>query len=243
LGLLTRPNKPGLHPTWEAINAIVYELGGILYILGSILFLPAYEEHVSVASLLFVVASVLYIIVSLHDCIEIFFCSEEFVLLDAAAAVSYVVGAVIFIFGSIFFLPGVGRYTAGAWCFIWGSFLFVAASAMNAMQIFQAKSLWTARYLNLTAVCYVIGSTMFMVASVPYLFTFESSEDQVMIDKFLAVQYIVGSVFFAIGGIINYIRAYLAVQDDDKTLALLWVEETTGDIASPIKIALPAEYM
>jgi hypothetical protein len=200
--------KLNLQFGWEARNTLVYEAGGVMFIIGSVFFLPVYEEYVAVGSWLFFVASILYIIVSAHDCVEIFYHPSNTPFIDAGAAASYLIGAIVFLIGSALFLPTVGKYEAGALCFIVGSLLFVAGAVLNAMQIFQAPSARAARYFLLTAVCYIIGSTMFVVASVPYLFPFESAKDEERIDRWLAQQYIVGSLFFLLGGLINGFRAH-----------------------------------
>lgn len=197
---------------WEVLNTLVYEVGGVMFVIGSVFFLPAYEEYVSVGSWLFFAASIFYIVVSAHDCVEIFYQPSDTPYIDAGAAASYLIGAIVFLIGSVLFLPTIGKYDAGALCFIGGSLLFVHGAVLNAMQIFQAPSARAARYLLLTAVCYIIGSTMFVVASVPYLFPFESAKDEELIFRWLAQQYIVGSLFFLLGGLINGFRAHHIVK-------------------------------
>jgi hypothetical protein len=197
---------------WEALNTLVYEVGGVMFIIGSVFFLPAYEEYISVGSWLFFAASILYIIVSAYDCVEMSYHPSDAPFIDAGAAASYLIGAIVFLIGSVLFLPTVGKYNAGALCFILGSLLFVSGAVLNAMQIFQAPSARAARYLLLTAICYIIGSTMFVVASVPYFFPFESAKDKELIYRWLAQQYIVGSLFFLVGGLINGFRAHHIVQ-------------------------------
>lgn len=153
-------------------------------------------------------ASILYIIVSAYDCVEIFYHPSDTPFIDAGAAASYLMGAIEFLFGSVLFLPTVGKCDTGALCFVVGSLLFVAGAVLNVMQIFQAPSARAAQYLFLTAVCCIIGSTMFAVASVPYLFSFENAKDEELICRWLAQQYIVGSLFFLLGGLINGFRAH-----------------------------------
>ncbi len=122
------------------------------------------------------------------------------------AAVSYIGGSILFILGSIFFLPTVGLYSAGAYSFIFGSLLFVIGAILNGLQIFDATTKRDAQYMLMTAMFYVVGSVMFLVTSIPYLFSFDSTSDETKIDAFLAGIYIGGSICFTVGGIINYHR-------------------------------------
>ena len=205
---------------WECFNTGTYFIGGYMFVAGSILFLPAYEEHVAIGSWIFVVASILYIVVSLHDLMEmIYFREEESVMhlptahlkrsispVDFLAAFVYLLGASIFTVGSLLFLPSVGQYHPGAWCFIIGSLFFVVGALCNAWQIFEAQTAGQARYMLSVALCYTVGSVIFVLASIPYLFEFVSQKDETRIYQFLAGQYILGSIFFAIGGTINWIN-------------------------------------
>jgi hypothetical protein len=208
------------HHTWEKINVLAYEIGGILFIAGSVLFLPKYGDYEAEGAWLFIVGSILYLVVTFHDGIELLFNKEAALALfvDSMAALTYVVGSIAFIFGSAFFLPSVDKTVAGAWCFIWGSVLFIIGAIMNALQIYEAPSVWSSRYMLLTAVCYIIGSVFFTLASVPYLWTFQNSQDETKIDEYLAIQYIIGSVCFFLGGCINGLRAYLIIKRDKQQL-------------------------
>jgi len=85
---------------------------------------------------------------------------------------------------------------------------------LNAMQIFKAESIWIARNMNLVAASYMIGSTMFLAGSIPYLIPLETEGDILKLDRFLAWTFIVGSIFFFIGGLINYARAYKILKED-----------------------------
>ena len=208
------------HHTWEKINVLAYEIGGIIFIAGSVLFLPKYGDYEAEGSWLFIVGSILYVIVTFHDGVELLFNKEAALALfvDSMAALTYVLGSILYIIGSVFFLPTVDKTPAGAWCFIWGSVLFILGAIMNAFQIYEAPSVWSSYYMLLTAVCYIIGSVFFTLASVPYLFTFQNSQDETRVDEYLATQYIIGSVCFFFGGCINGLRAYLIMKRDKQQL-------------------------
>jgi hypothetical protein len=128
------------------------------------------------------------------------------------AAASYLSGTLLFTFGSIFFLSAVGWFTAGAWFFVIGSLCFVLGACINVLQIVKAADLLTLQLMNLTAVSFVVGSVLFTVASIPYLWSVESPVDRETINAFLAWQYLVGSCLFLAGGVFNYWRAYVVMK-------------------------------
>jgi len=132
--------------------------------------------------------------------------------LEIVAAISYVAGTGLFLIGSVFFLSVIDWTAGGAWCFIVGSGLFVVGASVNVLQIVQAGSLITLQLMNLTAVSFVVGSVLFAVASVPYLWSFDSDGDLFKLYTFLAWQYLIGSCLFLLGGLFNYWRACLVVR-------------------------------
>ena len=202
---------------WETINAVLYKVGGVIFIIGSVLFFPRFAAYADVGAWTFFVGSLLYLVVTVHDLLEATRYRRQIGLgdrqtrLEYIAAWSYVIGTLLFTFGSIFFLSFVGWFTAGAWCFVSGSLMFVLGACVNVLQIVKAQDLITLQLMNLTAISFVVGSVLFTVASIPYLWTVEAPVDRVLIDAFLAWQYLVGSILFFAGGVFNYWRAYLVM--------------------------------
>ena len=181
-------------------------------------------EHLKLAFWIFLgsdcffFGSLIYLLVTGHDLIEVFVYARQrkdpetvWDRLEAWAAWTYVFGTVLFVIGSIFFLSSVDLPKAGAWCFIIGSVLFVIGAVINVIQIVQADDLVTLQMMNLTALTFVVGSALFAVASIPYLWSIASERDETLLDGFLAWQYLVGSILFFIGGLFNYRRAYRVV--------------------------------
>lgn len=227
-------NRPRLHnPTrdktdlhshfrWESINAIIYLIGGIVFIIGSVFFFPAFEKYIDAGAYIFLFGSLLYLIVTGHDMVEVHYHrltsgrSNYVKRLEIIAAVSYLVGTIMFTVGSVFFLSSVGLYIAGTWLFIIGSLLFVVGACINVLQIITARSIQTLQLMNLTAVSYVVGSVLFMVASVPYLWHVKSQTARTTLFTYLAWQYVIGSVLFFAGGVFNYWRAWLVVREELK---------------------------
>lgn len=203
------------HFKWEIINTVFYEIGGFILLAGSVLFLPKYAEIQYIGSWLFVAASVFYLTVSAHDILEIFrhrsTIDLDSDLLDIIAATAYLIGAICFILGSLFFLPVVELFLFGAYTFIIGSILFVVGAVVNSIQIFDSPTRESSLYANLTAVSYVIGSTLYLAGSIPYLWDFDNPEDSEIITRYLAELFIVGSILFILGGTFNIYRAKLVV--------------------------------
>lgn len=207
---------------WETINAVFYKTGGIIFIIGSILFFPRFKAYADIGGWTFFIGSLLYLIVSLHDLIEVLRHwravkqHNRDQILEYTAALSYVLGTVLFTIGSIFFLSTVGWFKPAAWMFVGGSLLFVTGACINVLQIVQSKSIATLQLMNLTAISFVVGSVLFTVASVPYLWNVKTPSDRTTLYAFLAWQYLAGSLLFFIGGVFNYWRAYLVIRDEIK---------------------------
>lgn len=208
------------HFFWETANAFLYKLGGLVFIAGSVLFFPRFEAYADLGAWTFFVGSLIYLFITGHDMAEALRYRKESGRsnlrdsLELTAASAYVSGTVLFTLGSVFFLSAVGWLITGAWCFVIGSLLFVLGACINVLQIVQARSKITLQLMNLTAVSFVVGSVLFTVASVPYLWPVETAGDRDILHGFLALQYLVGSVLFFLGGVFNYWRAYIVVSNE-----------------------------
>ena len=202
---------------WETINAVLYKIGGVVFIAGSILFFPAFEKYADYGAWTFFFGSLLYLIVTMHDLLEVrrhwhtMQSHDLQEILEYVAAASYLWGTILFVVGSVFFLSSVGWLRAGAWCFVAGSLLFVTGASVNVLQIVRSRSLLTLQLMNLTAIAFVVGSVLFTVASVPYLWDLGDGAVRTILYSFLAWQYLIGSVLFFLGGVFNYWRAYTVV--------------------------------
>ncbi len=207
---------------WETINAVFYKIGGIIFIIGSILFFPRFKAYADIGAWTFFMGSLFYLVVTGHDFLEVRLHwrtgnhHDRNQILEYTAAASYVWGTILFTVGSIFFLSDVGWFQAGAWTFVVGSLLFVVGACINVLQIVQSESIITLQLMNLTAISFVVGSVLFTVASVPYLWDVKAPSDRTTLYAFLAWQYLTGSLLFFIGGVFNYWRAYVVMQKEIK---------------------------
>ncbi|WP_204352680.1 YrhK family protein [Salinicola halophilus] len=202
---------------WEGVNALLYELGGVLFVIGSVLFFPSLEPWKDIGAWLFFVGSLVYLVVLAHDMIEV----REFWmksrtspsrLLEIVSLCAYTLGTLLFTVGSLFFLSWWHWIVAGAWCFVIGSLFFVFGASLNVLMIIRASSLMTLQLMNLTAVMFVTGSVLFVVASVPYLWSLEEVSNRAQMLGFLAWQFLIGSALFLIGGLFNHQRARLVIR-------------------------------
>ncbi len=227
-------NRPRLHDLtrgrediksrfrWETINAVFYKIGGFLFIIGSICFFPRFEAYADLGAGIFFVGSLIYLVVTVHDLLEVrhyWWTSDDHsrkTILEYTAAASYVWGTILFTFGSVFFLSAVGWFYAGAWMFVVGSLLFVVGACINVLQIVESRSIVTLQLMNLTAISFIVGSVLFTLASVPYLWDVKAPSDRTTLYAFLAWQYLIGSVLFFLGGVLNYWRVYVVMQKEIK---------------------------
>jgi hypothetical protein len=207
-----------LHFQWESINAIIYCLGGLVFIAGSVLFLPHFDKISQWGAWAFIGGSILYLVVTLHDLMESIFYfkshHQEDIphVMEFLAGLIYVTGTVLFIVGSVLFLPSYELTTSASWCFIIGSMLFMIGACINVIQIVQAPTLLTLQLLNATALCFIVGSVLFLAASIPYLWPVANANDRLRLFTYMGWEYVIGSILFFAGGLINYYRAFKVVR-------------------------------
>lgn len=217
--LVPVPGNHRLHFRWETVNACVYSLGGTIFVFGSILFFPSLAAWEDIGAGAFLLGSLLYLLVTGHDVVEVVVNHRNEggrhsvrTVLEFWAAAAYLIGTVLFTVGSACFFSFVDWIAAGAWCFLLGSVLFVFGAVVNILQIVFAATLKTMQLLNLTAISFVVGSVLFCVASVPFLWDVQSAADRRQLDAYLAALFVLGSGLFLLGGLFNYWRAWLVVR-------------------------------
>jgi len=216
--LLSQKPAGAQHFKGESINAFLYLVGSIIFILGSVKFLPGKTENINIGAWSFFVGSLIYLFVTVHDLLEAiaFHKSNKnpsiWKRLELISAIIYIIGSLLFTIGSLFFLNKINKSEAGSWCFIVGSILFIIGAAINVSQIILAGSLITLQLQNVTAICYILGSTIFLLATIPYLWQHLSIKDTPIIFKYTSWEFITGSFLFLAGGLFNLFRAYFAMK-------------------------------
>ncbi|MES1955038.1 YrhK family protein [Salinisphaera hydrothermalis] len=209
--LVSQNENSTSHKVWETINAFSYKLGGLGFVGGSLFFFPALSSYLAVGDWLFFVGSLLYLMVTGHDLLEVMkywrrHDTDTFAdHIEFIAAWSYVLGSALFVVGSLCFLPSLDATTLGAWTFIIGSVLFVIGGLVNILQVVEAPSLIYMQLFNMTVAMFLVGSALFAVASIPYLWDLSGSA-KTQITTFAAAQFLFASVLFFAGGIVVYYR-------------------------------------
>ncbi|NMT63203.1 YrhK family protein [Marinobacter orientalis] len=199
---------------WEGLNASSYIAGALCFVVGSVFFLPAFQGYSAAAAWLFMTGSLIYLAVSLHDFAEtlIYYRHNRQrgrkAILEFLTLTGYVIASVLFLLGSVCFLPGVLKEAWGAWCFIIGSALFAAGATISVTQITEAGTLIGLQLLNAVAICFVIGSILFLIPSIPYLWPSSRPDLPQKMFTYLAGQFIFASILFFAGGVTNFYRAY-----------------------------------
>ncbi|WP_420564550.1 YrhK family protein [Thalassobaculum sp.] len=221
--LVRRAGNIGLHFRWETVNAAFYTLGGLIFVFGSVLFFPSLSAWENVGAGAFLAGSLLYLLVTGHDVFEVIASHRDrgrrrsvWRVLEFWAAVAYLVGTLLFVAGSVFFFSAFDWIGPGAWCFLVGSALFLLGAVVNVLEIIFADTLKTLQLLNLTAISFIVGSTLFCVASIPFLWELSSDADRRLLGAYLAWLFLVGSGLFLAGGLFNYWRAWLVVRADTR---------------------------
>jgi hypothetical protein len=204
------------------VNTAVYLVGGVLFVCGSLLFIPAVSEQPDRGAWLFIVGSVLYLLVTAHDAVEVMRHRARlrrkptvWDRLEWGAAASYLLGTILFLVGSVCFLSTIDRRDVGAWCFVIGSLCFLCGATIDVLEIVRAPGIRLLQLMNLTALSFVGGSILFLVASIPYLLDLATASDRRIIDAFAAGQYAWGSLLFLAGGVFNFRRAALVAAPRD----------------------------
>lgn len=199
------------HKKWETFNAISYEIGGLLFVIGSICYFPALSDYLALGSWLYFVGSVLYLLVTGHDLLEVFHYwknhhTDSFAdQIERVTAISYVTGSLLFCVGSLCFLPSLAATLVGIWCFIIGSALFMLGGFINMLQVVEAPSLLYMQLFNLTVAQFIVGSALFLVATIPYMWHLQEHA-QLRVETLAAGQFLFASVLFLTGGIAIFYR-------------------------------------
>jgi hypothetical protein len=171
------------------VHGLALVLGGALYVVGSVLFLPQLSQYADISAWCFVVGSTPYLIVAVIEA----FASKgraEFTISATSA-----LAAACFLVGSVFFLSYVAIFPIGSGMFLFGCLLLTIGNVTGLLCLAGSS-----RMLIMVDLSFLVGSTIFIIASIPYMFDFQAAANNIQISTFLASLYIVGSFFFLLAG-------------------------------------------
>ncbi|WP_227368830.1 YrhK family protein [Halomonas sp. M20] len=199
------------HEIWETVNAYSYKLGGLAFVFGSIFFFPALSQYLVIGDWLFFTGSLVYLLVTGHDLLEVLkywrmHSTRSFAdYIEYVAAWSYVLGSALFTVGSLCFLPSLEAVAIGSWSFIIGSVLFVIGGFANLLQVVEAPSMIYMQLFNITVAQFILGSGLFTIASIPYLWHLDAAAER-QVTTLAASSFLFASVLFFLGGVCIYYR-------------------------------------
>ena len=233
--ILIKPTTDYQNFDWESFNALLYIVGGMTFIMGSVFFLPRYDHLSDIGAWIFFGGSLVYLVVTGQDLLEsityLRYRKKPTVWdwLEFVVANVYVGGTILFTVGSLLFLSQIDEIIAGGWCFTIGSFFFLVGACLNVNQIVHESSFIKLQLLNATAITFALGSTLFLIASMPYLSEALSIEENWVLFAYVGWEYIFGSILFFVGGIINYYRYYQRKHYYEEESLLVEREKTLKD--------------
>lgn len=198
----------------ETIKAISYELGGVAFICGSIFYFPAFSEVEIIGQLLFFTGSVIFSFVTFSDLLQVIrywskhSAEDEMDKIELFIAIVYAIGSLLLLSGNFISLFISSASGLKPWMFIFGSILYVIGSFFNFLEIIKVQSLILLQLYNLTLVFFILGAVLFFTASIPYLWSLSDSTEMNFL-TLAAAEYLAGSVFFFLGGVLITHRKFM----------------------------------
>lgn len=214
-------------------------IAGLIFVVGSFCFLPAYSRELYVFLLgcyLYIVGSVIYVVISTFAVTESVH-ETGYDSLESFEHMLYLVGSWIFLIGTILYWPEEADYDHIEWMkglapgvyfnlmspefegtllFILGSLVFVMAAFVNGLNQKQFDSAQNQLLAAITSL-YMAGSLLFVMGSVAFLPELGCNEQMVTIG---AVAFIVGSMFYVIGGCLSLYRTSRELENPEHLLLL-----------------------
>lgn len=199
---------------FEKLNNRLYLFSSLLFVIGSIFFLPYFINHGSLGAKIFTLGILISLIPSFHDFHEVinhhhFENLGLWNYLEIITVLFYLVGTFNYLIGNFFFIfKPHNSYFAGIY-FLIGSIFFTIAAIINLMLATQEKSFQRLMIMNANAVCNIVGGTLFIVASIPYLW----NNFSLNLNELMAFQFIFGSLAFLIGSILAQIYTKIKIAE------------------------------
>lgn len=194
-----------------------------MFLLGSILQFPHIEAFGQGGMFLYLVGSILYLIITGYQCYESvnqFKVSSKqkiWTKIRIIESLLYFIGTLLFLVGSIQFLDPIDEVVSGAVFFVIGSVCFTIAAMVNIMEIIQEDGPITLQLANGIAVSFVLGSVLFMVGSIPFIWRGKDLSGNMELYQYVIWEYIVGSCLFLLGGVLALIKTYVINKQNNDT--------------------------
>lgn len=200
---------------FEKWNNRLYLFSSILFIIGSIFFLPSFSIYNTLGLKIFTIGLFISLALNLHDFYEVIqrYTDKKVFgfwnYLEISAVLLYLLGTINYLIGNYYFIFKPSDEWSAGFYFIVGSLIFTIAAIINLMLVTTEYSYHKLMLMNANAACNIIGSLLFVVGSIPYLWTNFSLN----LDTLMAYQFIFGSIAFFIGSIFSQINTNIKIAD------------------------------
>jgi len=146
-----------------------------------------------------------------------------------------VVGSMLYVIGSVCFLPSTELSKTGAMLFLIGSVLFVIGPALLMWEVSEEwvlSDFTKKNYVleNLVQVQYLIGALLFLLGSFIYL----DPTLPVEMFTYAAWEFIIGSMFFTNGALTCYVRVKLQRSTNEENLETVRRASSTSSEQSDV---------
>lgn len=206
---------------------------GVIFVIGSVCFLPEYEHELQVflfGVISYVVGSAIYVGICTATVTESI-ATAGLMSFEAAENALYLVGSWVFFWGTFLYWPkkadtdiietmkeiSVGQQLnlfspefEGTILFIVGSAMFAFAAFVNALNQRRFEDL-IGKLLTAVTSLYMAGSILFCMGSVAFLPDLGCNEQMLRIGAWC---FIIGSLFYTIGGCLSLYRTILVMQPE-----------------------------
>lgn len=194
----------------ERVGIGMHALGSSFFVAGSVCFFPLLASWQTAGNWLFCAGSVCFLLLNGYALLSLARSWRDDGphgfgdRINLTSAIAYTVAALVFVAGRLFFVRGNGTgQAAGALLSVAGSVLFVLAGLINIIQVVEWTNLLAMQLFNLTVAFFLLGSALFAVASVPWLWSLDGAT---RLQTLTAAQFLVASVAFLLGSGCIYLR-------------------------------------
>lgn len=215
-------------------------LAATIMLIGSACFLPTFSSDHQIflmGCLFFVLATTLFLGLSIFTLCEAVY-EKGIESFEACENSLYVAGSLLFNAGTVLYWPeeadwpitlasrelAPGQYFnwfspefEGTVLFIIGSLLYAMAAYVNGLSVTKFDTPMRKMYVA-TTTCYMVGALLFVMGSVAFLPELGCGS---RMEEFGAVLFVIGSLFYLIGGMISLIRVSLQMDDPEYSPLLM----------------------